>query len=484
MLSGGGGNGPDRLFISDSGNTSGRSGPEAGLLTETTLTGLGMSNAITYTNMESLELSLGSGADTFVVTGTMFQTDYRTISVLNAGPGNDVVTVSLAEGVDGFFALDAGTGDDEVSASLSSLPLVMFGGDGLDTLQGGSGRDIIFGDRGRVDYRNDSGVLITRLGIGIAERTVPAPGQPETSTFVPLGQTDGNDWTPSLAITRDETVGGADTIFGNDGDDIVFGGAAGDDIESTPGDDVVLGDHGQVVFYASGEIQEVSTPVDPILAALGDDDVITTGAGDDVVIGGAGADEIDAGDDDDLIIGDNGRAQFSLSEMLTSVTTTDPAIGDADTIDAGDGANIVIGGVAADTITSGADDDTIAGDNARVDFWANSTQVMKVETTDTVDQPTWGDTIVTGGGTNHVLAGMGADHVNDPAVSPGSVPSSDNDFVIGDNGEFNWDSARAADVAPEQATGFRRRRRDPGGRRQQRRAGRLRCRRNHFRRRQ
>ena len=63
------------------------------------------------------------------------------------------------------------------------------------------------------------------------------------------------------------------------------------------------------------------------------------------------------------------------------------------------------------------------------------------QTTDTLDQPTWDDIIVTGEGDNIVLAGMGDDHVNDPAASPGAVPSTGDDIVIGDNGEFNWDSA-------------------------------------------
>jgi Ca2+-binding RTX toxin-like protein len=70
--------------------------------------------------------------------------------------------------------------------------------------------------------------------------------------------------------------------------------------------------------------------------------------------------------------------------------------------------------------------------------------VQTAQTTDTlVDQPTWGDTIVAGGGTNVVLAGLGNDFVNDPTIpfSAGAVPSAGNDFVAGDNGIFNFDVA-------------------------------------------
>ncbi len=110
----------------------------------------------------------------------------------------------------------------------------------------------------------------------------------------------------------------------------------------------------------------------------------------------------------------------------------------------GDGNNIVAGGVGADQITTGANEDLVLGDNGQFQFTTNSTGtaiLTGARTTDTVDQPTWGDTIVTGDGNNVVLAGMGADHVNDPAVSTITQPSNGNDIVLGDNGQIAWDIA-------------------------------------------
>ena len=46
------------------------------------------------------------------------------------------------------FATDAD--DDRVHGQLSTLPLVVFGGQGDDVIDGGTGGDIIVGDRGRV----------------------------------------------------------------------------------------------------------------------------------------------------------------------------------------------------------------------------------------------------------------------------------------------------------------------------------------------
>ena len=53
--------------------------------------------------------------------------------------------------MDGPIAVNTQGGDDEVYASASEIPLVIFGGDGNDTIEGGKADDIIFGDRGRID---------------------------------------------------------------------------------------------------------------------------------------------------------------------------------------------------------------------------------------------------------------------------------------------------------------------------------------------
>jgi hypothetical protein len=136
--------------------------------------------------------------------------------------------------------------------------------------------------------------------------------------------------------------------------------------------------------------------------------------------------------------GDVADGQLRLPDLVASVDAT---VGGNDTIIGLGGNNLLVGGAGADNISAGDGDDTIAGDNARFDFWPDSTQVRAAETTDTLDQPTWGDTIVTGGGANVVLAGMGEDHVNDPtqAFSAGVVPSAGADVVIGDNGRVTWD---------------------------------------------
>ena len=54
-----------------------------------------------------------------------------------------------------------------MNASGSSLPLVIFGGFGSDTITGGTNNDIIFGDFGRVQYIDPvSGAMVATLGFG------------------------------------------------------------------------------------------------------------------------------------------------------------------------------------------------------------------------------------------------------------------------------------------------------------------------------
>ncbi len=150
----------DTLRVYDDASTSAQSGT----LTASQLSGLNMGiknsagvvtspGVMNYFDMENLEIFLGSGGNTFSVNGTMKRSDgFRTITSLNTGAGNDNVTVNLSAATDGFFALNTEAGDDTVDAHNSTLPLVIFGGEGNDNITGGQGGDIIFGDEGLVDY--------------------------------------------------------------------------------------------------------------------------------------------------------------------------------------------------------------------------------------------------------------------------------------------------------------------------------------------
>jgi Ca2+-binding RTX toxin-like protein len=341
---------------------------------------------------------------------------------------------------DGGFALDARGGNDTVDGSASSLPLVIFGGDGDDTIYGGSGEDIIFGDRGVVDFVDEAGMIVTRLGTapepiigdvisagntadgatltfgGVFPVPNPETGDPglaglvvsinsgkglgqsrlivdndaatltldrpwdeggipdHTSSFristVPEDQTDGVAREPTLVRTLDPEIGGVDTIFTGEGRDIVFGGRDGDILNAQglgAAADIIVGDQGQAEFSQDGFLQFISTN-DP---ATGAADIITGGPGANIILGGAGGDHITAGGDDspDIILGDNGSVTFTaVGDHARLVTTNSPEDGGSDTIIAGDGPNILVGGSRGDTIHGGKVRDIVIGDNGVIVF--------------------------------------------------------------------------------------------------------------------
>ena len=286
--------GNDTLYADDSGDTA----DNTGLLTASTLTGLGMTgassgNGICYTGFEGIDVALGSGNDTFAVTGTTRRADFRTQTVVSTGAGNDTVTVTLNAGVDGPLAVNLQAGNDVLDASASSAAIVAFGGDGNDTIIGGSGADVIFGDRGTVDLFNAAGLLVTRLGIDPADRNAnPAGG----AFYVPPKLTDGKFDEKRVSATRDPLIGGTDLLRGGAGDDLVFGGAGRDRIEGQDGDDTLFGDNGTHASLAGVLTANDATTLTDVAGN-------TTNTYDDILIGGQGNDRAWGGAGNDVMLG-------------------------------------------------------------------------------------------------------------------------------------------------------------------------------------
>ncbi len=387
--------GNDILNVDDSGDT----GQNTGTLTEDAITGLGMSGGIRYGTMEQLEIFLGSGGDQVSIEGAMKRDDgFPTMTMVNTGAGDDSVAVSLDVGVDGFFALNTEGGDDFVDAAASTLPLVIFGGEGSDTIHGGQGNDVILGDRGRVDYRDEQGNLKSRLGIGLDERTVPGAGL-ELPTDVPIRQTDGVVRERALVTTRDAEVGGADSIYGNNGSDIVLGGAADDTIEGGAGSDVILGDNGVVRFDRDGDPATLDTArsTDP---TIGGSDTIFGGEDFDIIFGGTAGDEIHGGGGHDILLGDHGLYDSSLpaDQNVVSIFAADNDGAGNDTIhgDAGD-----------DFILGQQGDDTLYGDAGEDDMTGGHNVLLGVDGNDFMDGGDDADVILGDNGTilRHLIPG-------------------------------------------------------------------------------
>ncbi len=298
--------------------------------------------------------SIRSGTGDDIILGDGGEATFTTAGILSSiqstdpdSGGND--TIYIGNGADTVIG---GSGDDEILAS------------GTDTL-----RDIVLGDNGLATFTS-AGVL-------------------------------------NYIRTTDPSHGGVDVITTGSGSNVIMGGAAGDDIRSGSGDDIILGDGGEAVFTTAGILSSIQS-IDP---TSGGNDTIHVGSGEDTVLGGSGADIILASGDDvlrDIVLGDNGLASFTNAGVLTLIRTTDPSHGGADVITTGNGPNVIMGGAAGDDIRSGSGDDIILGDNGEATFTDDGI-LRRIESTD----PTIGgdDTIHAGNGVDIVFGGIGSDLV-------------------------------------------------------------------------
>ena len=310
----------------------------------------------------------------------------------SAGVALRIETLDTANG--GNDTIYGGNGNDAA-----------FGGAGADTLQGESGNDIILGDHG----------VVVRADGSAAAQDV---------------------------YTTDPTTGGADTISGGEGNNIVIGGPAGDTLSTGSGSDIVIGDSGYVVRNAGSVAERIYASYLPGTGDYdaGGNDTITIAGGANNVIGGVGNDTITTGTGLDVILGDNGTiglGDTALGDEKYNVVTSDYANGGTDTINAGDGNNIVLGGSYSDSITTGNGWDLILGDNGKV--VRGSDYVPSVIESLTGDIYGGNDALIDGGeGDDTIIGGNGDDTIRG---------GNGDDLLIGDNGRAVPGEASSIDVA-------------------------------------
>ena len=246
------------------------------------------------------------------------------------------------------------------------------------------------------------------------------------------------------SATGGTIYGGDDKItVTGDGNNVILGGLGADTITlNGNGSNVVLGDSGSATFDAvtTKLVKIVSTfasaPVGGTVdTGTSSNDAIVLGNGNNVVIGGAGADTITLGSTgSEVILGDDGEADFTAAGTLTAIKTTDDLYGGVDTIGGangtfgGSGGSTVIGGLGGDTIKIGGAGNTILGDDGAATFDATSGKITSITTQD----PTFGgnDTIIVSGGSNVIFGGTGADTINVQTVA--TAPSGN--VILGDDG--------------------------------------------------
>ncbi|HEX4367246.1 MAG TPA: calcium-binding protein, partial [Rhodopila sp.] len=251
--------------------------------------------------------------------------------------------------------------------------------------------------------------------------------------------------------SSDPSSGGNDTITTGDAGNIIIGGSGNNAITAGDGGNTVIGANGNVSLLAPGLDGTVQTS-DP---AYGGNNNITTGIGNDRILGGTGSNMItDAGGSNvifgadgvlnfvqDTIEGDSTLLAFSgqsclapdeewtiyTDGLLVSAVSTDTNAGGTDTIIAGDGQNLIVGGYGSSTITAGNGQNIIIGGNGMVNF-AGAGMLSLVESTVPVPS-TASNTITAGDGNNIIIGGVGSDTI---------TAGNGMDVVFGDAGEVTF----------------------------------------------
>jgi Ca2+-binding RTX toxin-like protein len=396
----------------------------------------------------------GSGDD--VIFGDRGRVDYfdeesaRIVTRLGTAP-ND-----LRGRVDGEATTATTLAVDELTEGGTSLPVA---DDALVGLQVRITEGKGFGQTRVIESSTD-----TELTLQTAWAVVPDDTSEFLITGVPSDQTDGVFRDPTLVLSLDRDRGGADSVMGRAGDDLIIGGAnpAGFDVlHGDAGEDFILGDNARLDFtplasavgaFAHGDLAAaVLTAVRTIDPDHGGDDRLYGGDDDDVLGGGSAADSVDGDAGADLVFGDQvrlvlesgtGRAENPRFRTLSDSTIYDengeaqvdgtprpdpdgaPAWVDwvitlGEVLDLGNTGNDYLAGGAGDDMLFGQlGNDTIQGDGGIESRFAEEAVVVGAERkpdgtlalVPSFEAATDGDDYIEGnGGEDVIFGGLGQD---------------------------------------------------------------------------
>jgi Ca2+-binding RTX toxin-like protein len=335
-------------------------------------------------------------------------------SLILGGGGNDTIT-----GGSGAFDVLLGNDGEDTIDGKSGINVIL-GGAGNDTmLKGGNDLDVILGDSltFKASFPNleslaKSATVLSDFTSAFATLSLADEGKDKIET--------GDGWNLAIGGAGNDMItggnGGFDVLLGNDGEDTIDGrngvnfisGGYHDDPLLKGGTDLdfILGDH----FTWSGTFPSASsltTAVEAVKALIkvfggfeleGEgDDTIETGDGWNLVIGGAGDDTITGGASTDILYGNVGE----------------------DEIFGVNGIDVLVGGADGDFLVGGVDKalNLIFGDSVSVNVDFDVTSLLadalgmafpgiSLELSDS------GDDIIRGGnGSDFIVGGNGHDYI-------------------------------------------------------------------------
>lgn len=298
------------------------------------------------------------------------------------------------------------------------------------------------------------------------------------------------DQTGSYSVAMNGNVAatwseGSDTIVGGTGIDTIYGGGGSDTIDGGGNTDFLYGGDGDDLITDTG--------------GAASDDTLSGGAGNDTLQGGLREDLMDGGDDADTFIiedsfgadtikggegvttgTDRDRVDFSALTSGISVTYSANAAADAtdgaDTlgfteieelsltnqgdsvdatattdgvsIDAGGGADTIVGGTGGDTISGGDGSDYIEGGagNDSLSTGLGNDTLLGGEGDDTLTNSDGDDSLDGGSGNDSIVATGGDDTLRGGAGDDTLFGGADNDLLIGGAGADSMDGGTGDDT--------------------------------------
>ncbi|KZY93204.1 hypothetical protein A3743_06235, partial [Oleiphilus sp. HI0072] len=273
---------------------------------------------------------------------------------------------------------------------------------------------------------------------------------------------------------NDELFGhaGKDNLVGGTGNDTLVGGSGSDTLSGGEGIDFIFGNGPYINIDAeTGEVlNEAGTDVgdvDIVDGGAGNDrissgkytDILSGGAGEDQIYGGEGNDVIDGGADNDFIMGDSAGNRVRYTEpglggdiriftITDHIDRLDESLSYNDTIDGGQGDDIILGEAGDDTIDGGDGDDYIEGDKSNDNgFFTAEGQYLSytnkegVERLITADdyvefQEEWSgnDTLKGGAGVDTIYGNGGNDTLHGGSETDWLYGGTGSDTINGDEG--------------------------------------------------
>jgi Ca2+-binding RTX toxin-like protein len=361
----------------------------------------GSGNDYLYADGLGAYLDGGDGNDFLLASGGR--------ATLIGGYGDDYL--SARNTADGINGLDGGAGDDFLQV-LGVGTAILDGGDGNDTLYGGddgsstlffagTGNDVIHPRSGIAWIDGGNGLDTVNYDLSLTGVSINLMNQ-QLNAGGAAGQTLVGIEQYRLSYTGDAFIGGdsRSIVFGQQGDDYLQAGSAGDTLDGGSGNDTLIGGDGNDILRGGDPVTFLG-----IVLESGGDDFLSGRNGNDTLVGGDGSDRLDGGAGADTLAGGDGYDVASYSDATAAVS-----------IDLTKASSTWTGDAHGDTFTS-IEEIALSGfaDTFRGDANANT---------------------VRGGSGDDQIYGLGGDDVLFGNVGSDAIQGGDgNDLVIGDGGK-------------------------------------------------